>query len=207
MGPIPDNVRLENIYEMPPMHSIFVPRVQPVVPPRVPPAAIPTTNAGNILRVHPTAPPRVRVPTTPSLPLQFNPTVHPNKGPYNMLKPHGQNSIPSDQPGLPPTQIPPMFIPTLKGWQRYNVSHQPTGSDVIPPEMHQMNHVVPICPYAITSWYRTAVCHLTLKEYKLNAVIDETTGNAMEYKDLIKSGKHKKTWSHSCANKSGCLVH
>eukprot|EP00957_Ditylum_brightwellii_P171431 13050818-Ditylum_brightwellii.AAC.2 len=57
---------------------------------------------------------------------------------------------------------------------------------VIPQEVHQMNHVVTICPNTPTSKFGAAVCHIVVQEYRLNAVIDETTGVAMGYKHLIK---------------------
>ena len=42
-------------------------------------------------------------------------------------------------------------------------------------------------------------------KYKACAVIDETTGKSMEYRDLLKDPKHKATWSRAAANKFGRL--
>ena len=38
-----------------------------------------------------------------------------------------------------------------------------------------------------------------------NAVIDEETGKAMEYRDLIKDERHKETWNRAGSNKYGRL--
>ena len=37
------------------------------------------------------------------------------------------------------------------------------------------------------------------------AIIDETTGESMEYRDLIKSEKHRAVWEHSFLNELGRL--
>ena len=40
-------------------------------------------------------------------------------------------------------------------------------------------------------------------EHFAGAVIDDTTGKAMEYRDLIKSEKHQVIWEQSLANEIG----
>jgi hypothetical protein len=42
-------------------------------------------------------------------------------------------------------------------------------------------------------------------KYKACAVIDETTGKSMEYRDLLKDPKHKDTWSRAASNEFGRL--
>lgn len=44
------------------------------------------------------------------------------------------------------------------------------------------------------------------QQYFAGAIIDEETGQAMEYRDLIKHPKHKNTWEFSLANKLGRLA-
>eukprot|EP00957_Ditylum_brightwellii_P207272 15352232-Ditylum_brightwellii.AAC.1 len=69
-----------------------------------------------------------------------------------------------------------------------------------------MNHVVIICSNTSTSQYGEAVQHMALQEYKVNAVINELAGISIEYKNLIKSEKHRMTWEQSCANEFGRLA-
>jgi hypothetical protein len=42
-------------------------------------------------------------------------------------------------------------------------------------------------------------------KYQANAVINEETGKAMEYRDLLKDPKHRETWSRAAANEHGRL--
>ena len=39
-----------------------------------------------------------------------------------------------------------------------------------------------------------------------SAIIDETTGKSLEYRDLIKDNKLRATWEHSFANEIGRLA-
>eukprot|EP00957_Ditylum_brightwellii_P158150 12037686-Ditylum_brightwellii.AAC.1 len=39
-----------------------------------------------------------------------------------------------------------------------------------------------------------------------NAIVDEETGRAMEYRDLIKNPKYMDDWKHSFANEIGQLA-
>eukprot|EP00957_Ditylum_brightwellii_P179904 13704373-Ditylum_brightwellii.AAC.1 len=43
-------------------------------------------------------------------------------------------------------------------------------------------------------------------EYMANAIVDEETGRALEYRDLIKDPKYKDDWKHSFSNKLGQLA-
>eukprot|EP00957_Ditylum_brightwellii_P134243 10234332-Ditylum_brightwellii.AAC.1 len=62
-------------------------------------------------------------------------------------KPH---IILPDQPTLLPPRILLMFIPTPKGWKRYNILHQPAIPHIIPLDVHQLNHVVIIKSHTTT---------------------------------------------------------
>ena len=44
------------------------------------------------------------------------------------------------------------------------------------------------------------------EELFANAIVDKDTGNAMEYRDLIKSAKHKVVWERALANELGRLT-
>ena len=44
------------------------------------------------------------------------------------------------------------------------------------------------------------------EELFVNAIVDKETGNSMEYRDLIKSAKHKVVWERALANKLGRLA-
>ena len=44
------------------------------------------------------------------------------------------------------------------------------------------------------------------QQYFAGAIVDEETGQAMEYRDLIKHPKHKNTWEISLANELGRLA-
>ena len=44
------------------------------------------------------------------------------------------------------------------------------------------------------------------QQYFAGAIINEETGQAMEYRDLINHPKHKDTWHTSLANKLGRLA-
>eukprot|EP00957_Ditylum_brightwellii_P143261 10914807-Ditylum_brightwellii.AAC.1 len=50
-----------------------------------------------------------------------------------------------------------------------------------------------------------AAAHITAQEYLAQAVIDEETGRALEYRHLIHT-KNKEVWHTSCANEFGRLA-
>eukprot|EP00957_Ditylum_brightwellii_P210039 15364504-Ditylum_brightwellii.AAC.1 len=98
--------------------NINAPTVQIMQSLRVPTMMSPEPASNGKPHNYPGASQRVKV---------YPPTGHNNTGP---------NIIPSDQNGLPPPKIPPMFIPTQKDWVQHNVPHQPKGPHIIPPESH-----------------------------------------------------------------------
>ena len=67
-------------------------------------------------------------------------------------------------------------------------------------------------PSHFTGGYAKAISHIEMGNYNdptfqgykyANAVIDEETGKAMEYRDLIKDERHKETWNRAGANEYG----
>eukprot|EP00957_Ditylum_brightwellii_P029378 2220704-Ditylum_brightwellii.AAC.1 len=43
-------------------------------------------------------------------------------------------------------------------------------------------------------------------EYMANAIVDEGTGRALEYRDLFKDPEYRDDWKHSFSNELGQLV-
>eukprot|EP00957_Ditylum_brightwellii_P020398 1538424-Ditylum_brightwellii.AAC.1 len=114
--------------------------------------------------------------------------------------------IPYQHGKLPSLRIPPIFIITPKGCKAVNVPHQPSAPHVIPNDMYRLNHVMTIQPNTQGEKFAEATQHLTMSQMFANAVIDEETGQPLDYRYLIQDPKYQKIWATSCTNKFGRLA-
>eukprot|EP00957_Ditylum_brightwellii_P041120 3112777-Ditylum_brightwellii.AAC.1 len=90
--------------------------------------------------------------------------------------------VPADD-NLPPLKIPPIYIPTPKGWKEQKI---PTPH-VIPPEPLVANQCLTLQVHGTQKRYAYAAAQITAQKYLAQAVMGEETGCALEYRHLIQT--------------------
>eukprot|EP00957_Ditylum_brightwellii_P049896 3782513-Ditylum_brightwellii.AAC.1 len=101
----------------------------------------------------------------------------------------------------PPKKIPPIFIPTPKGWWEHHVQ-QP---HVIPPKPVVANQCLTLQLQSSKQKYAYAASQIAAQEFLAQAVMDEEMRQALEYRHLLQS-KHREVWQTSCTNEFGRLA-